>query len=425
MQFSRRHFFRSAGLVAAGFASPAGADATAFHPSARAAVEQAHEQLFSRFVDAHGIILDYEGDLPTPEDCALGRPNAIGWWSPIENGPMFTGLYLPAVIERARRSGNDRDRDKVRRLADGLIKCASVSDVPGFVARGVGSDGVCHYAMGSDDQTHPWFQGLHACVTSGLFGKAEKERLIAKMVEVAGVLRSNGWRCPCDGAFKGQFRGGYRGPLFRDAVRYLYLLRTMHEVTGDAAWLDDYRLPASERPGREDRSRLELCSAGLRADQHEIQNIESHQLWIYVGCQRSLRMLADLETDDAVRAHFLNGLRVNAGAALAAVSRHAEFDNANDATFGHRHWRQVYPAWFPQITQADAERLAKMPADPRLSARKSYEARHVRNPLAAAAIIALNRDPGHRPLIERALCHYDYARLHMAEFLFAECAFFA
>src|SRR5688500_11158250 len=56
------------------------------------AVDMAHAQLFSRHVDRHGIILDYAGDLPTPEDCALGRPNAIGWWSPIENGPMFTGL---------------------------------------------------------------------------------------------------------------------------------------------------------------------------------------------------------------------------------------------------------------------------------------------------------------------------------------------
>ena len=78
--------------------------------------EQAHAELWNRFVDQHGIIRDYVGDLPTPEDCALGKPNAIGWWSPIEDGPMFTGLYLPAVCERARRTGNAVDKEDARRL---------------------------------------------------------------------------------------------------------------------------------------------------------------------------------------------------------------------------------------------------------------------------------------------------------------------
>ena len=81
---------------------------------------------------------------------------------------MFTDLYLPAACERARRTGDAVDKDNVRRLMRGLIKCASVSDVPGFIARGIGTDGRCHYPLGSDDQTHPWFLGLHAYFTSGL-----------------------------------------------------------------------------------------------------------------------------------------------------------------------------------------------------------------------------------------------------------------
>lgn len=56
-----------------------------------AAVERAHGVLWSKFIGDDGLIHDYVGELPTPEDCQLGRPNAIGWWSPIENGPMFTG----------------------------------------------------------------------------------------------------------------------------------------------------------------------------------------------------------------------------------------------------------------------------------------------------------------------------------------------
>ncbi len=86
------------------------------------AVEFAHTTLWSKFIGADGLIHDYVGDLPTPEECALGKPNAIGWWSPIENGPMFTGTYLAAICQRAHRSGAAADREKTRRLAKGLLK---------------------------------------------------------------------------------------------------------------------------------------------------------------------------------------------------------------------------------------------------------------------------------------------------------------
>ena len=182
-----------------------------FHASVPIAVEQAHAELWNGHVDKNGIILDYIGEIPTPEDCSLGRPNSIGWRSPIANGAMFTGLYLPAACERARRSGDPADKANARRLAQGLLKCASVSDVPGFIARGVGTDGKCHYPAGSDDQTHPWFYGLHAYLQSGIPSAGEREQIVDKMKEVANALEAADWKCPCDGAFKGQSRGAFQG----------------------------------------------------------------------------------------------------------------------------------------------------------------------------------------------------------------------
>ena len=88
---------------------------------------------------------------------------------------------LPA----ARLSGAAADREQARRLAQGLLACASVSDVPGFIARGMGTDGKCHYPMGSQDQTHPWFYGLHAYATSGLPDAEERKIVVDKMNEVA------------------------------------------------------------------------------------------------------------------------------------------------------------------------------------------------------------------------------------------------
>ena len=132
-----RHFHLLAALAIVGaISSPVCAQ-----PAVSQAVEKAHSALWANRIDKHGLILDYIGEIPTPEDCALGRPNAIGWWSPIENGPMFTGLYLPAACERARRTGAESDKANARRLAQGLLKCASVSDVPGMIVRGMATDG--------------------------------------------------------------------------------------------------------------------------------------------------------------------------------------------------------------------------------------------------------------------------------------------
>ena len=45
--------------------------------------------------------------------------------------------------------------------------------------------------------------------------------------------------------------------------------------------------------------------------------------------------------------------------------------------------------------------------------------------IAAAAIVALGGGEAERTAVEAALRHYDYAKLNMAEFFFAECAYYA
>lgn len=396
-----------------------------FWDSTAAAVEQAHAMLWKDRVDAHGVILDNLGEIPGPEDCRLGKPNAIGWWTPIENGPMFTGLYLPAACERARRSGKQADQAAARRLAEGLIQCASVSTVPGFIARGMGTDGRCHYPLGSDDQTHPWFYGLHAYLASGIPGAEERVRIVAKMQEVAAVLQETGWRCPCDGAFTGQFRGHFHGALFRDAVRLLFMLRAMEEVVGDGIWLERYRQAAIERPKGSERTRAEICAEGYALDREAIAHIDEAQLWIYVGSQGSLAKLAALETDPALRDRYRAGLDANARNARAAMSACQNFDNQDAKVFGDIHWREAFPTWRPQATQAEAEALSRVSDKAVRGERKHYESKFMRNPLAAAAVVALAGGGEAREEIEATIRHYDYSRLYRSEFFLAECAFYA
>lgn len=389
------------------------------------AVERAHAETWRRFIDGHGIMRDYVGELPTPEDCRLGKPNAIGWWSPIENGPMFTGMYLHAVVERARRSGAASDREQARRLAQGLLKCASVSDVPGFVARGVGSDGKCHYPLSSDDQMHPWFLGLQAYLLSDIPTAAERAVLVAKVKEVAEVLQAHEWRVPCDGAFKGDFRGGFKGEHFRDAARYLHLLRATYEITGDAVWLERYRRALDEKPAGSAETRREICALGCPRDLSFIPNLERNQFWIYVGTQAGLARLAAVETDAPTKAAYRQGLVVTARSATPSVGTHVQFDNADQGFFGTADWRAAHPTWFPQPTQAEAERLARIVDPKKRGPRKNYEAAYMRHPLAAAAVVALAGEASARPQVLKAIRHYDYAKLNMAEFFFAEVAYYA
>lgn len=389
------------------------------------AIERAHAETWRRFVDEHGVMRDYVGELPTPEDCRLGRPNAIGWWSPIENGPMFTGMYLNAVVERARRSGAAVDREQARKLARGLLKCASVSDVPGFVARGVGSDGKCHYPLSSDDQMHPWFLGLQAYLASDIPTAEERKELVAKVREVADALESYGWKVPCDGAFKGGFRGGFKGEHFRDAARYLHILRATYEMTGDVVWLERYRRALDEKPTGSAETRREICALGCPRDLGFIPTLEKNQFWIYVGTQAGLAHLASVETHADTKAAYRKGLDVTAQFARSSVDTHAMFDNADQGFFGTADWRAAHPTWFPQPTQAEAERLAKIVDYKKRGPRKNYEATWMRHPLAAAAIVALAGETSARPAVLKAVRHYDYAKLNMVEFFFAEVAYYA
>ena len=389
------------------------------------AAEKAHAVLWSKFIGEDGLIHDYVGELPGPADCELGRPNAIGWWSPIENGPMFTGSYLAAICERARRTAAPGDREKARRLAKGLLACASVSDVPGFIARGMGTDGKCHYPMGSQDQTHPWFYGLHAYATSGIPDAEERKIVVDKMKEVADALEAVNWKCPCDGAFRGQSRGDFKMFRHHGAAMYLFILRAMYDVTGDRVWLERYHKAATERSETSGKTRLDICAEGYPHDHEQIKNIDRGLLWIYVSSQGGLARLADWETDENARTQYRAGLAVNARGALAVIDVYKTFDNNDSKVFGHARWREAYPDWFPQKTQADAERMASTGDRKIQGKRKSYEAGRMRNPLAAAALISL---AGYREgfdKVRQAICHYDYAKLNMAELFFAECAYYA
>lgn len=281
-------------------------------------IESAHEELWRRFILPDGNFLDYSElngtvFLPEPGECRRGFPNALSWCTPLSNSTFFSGLYLASLLKRYQRSAESDLIPKVKVLVHGLLRAARVSAVPGFVARGIASDGVSHYPCGSDDQTHPWFFGLFAYVESGIPSKSERTEIIDQMSTVARALLLNGWRCPCDGMFIGFSRGDFLPSSmdFRSVTRYLFILKIMAELTRDQEWKQAYQSASLGAPAGEALKRGKICREGYMRDLSLLPGLAAgSSLWITAGSVASLSRLAALEEDLDLLDDYRQGERI-------------------------------------------------------------------------------------------------------------------
>jgi len=392
-----------------------------------AAVDRAHAELWRRFGDPHNLVLDYtalDGSYlhPTPEDCRAHRPNALSWGVPVEEGAMFNGLYLDALCTCWKLTRSDDARAKARRLVDGLLFLASLGNTPGFIARGVATDGATTYPMGSNDQTTPWLYGIWRYLRDGLSEPAEREQLVSRFVEVVAALDRCGWRMPCDGG-PSPYRGTFTHSTWEGAPRLPFVMKVMHELTGDGHWQQRHLDAVHEPVGKAGCTRLDLCRTGMVFDpgqglRHSWTGSEG------VAC---LRALWELETDAALRAAYTQGLRASAELAAQSLPLCAEFD-VDGAQHFEPNGRVMNEAWQPQHSEADAVAVANAGlrvqhrASPRLHLEKDY----VREPCFAAWVVTLCPDARFVAQHQEALCtvlrHYRYDRLHLSQFFPVESA---
>lgn len=392
------------------------------------AVEKAHNELWRRFVDEHHLILDYvglKGEIvrPTPEDCRDMKPSALSWGVPNEDGPMFNGLYLDAACNRWLITRKDEDRAKARRLIDGLIKVSTIGKTPGFIARGIATDGKTTYPMGSNDQTTPWLYGIWRYVTDGVAkDEAEKKDLVARFIEQVTVLDQNGWKMPTDGP-PSKYRGDFLKPGWEGAPRILFVTKAMHHFTGDAKWQELYRDFANEKIGRNLRTRLEFCRTGMVFDPGQG---ERHS-WTGSEGVICLRALWEMETDPAWKAAYAEGLRHSAELSAKSLGLIEKFD-VNGMEVFNVDWRVMNGAWKPQHSEQDAVDVAIVglrvqgKASPRMHIEKDY----LREPCFAAWVVTLCPDRelvmSHRAAIEKVITHYDFRRVYLSQFFPVESA---
>jgi hypothetical protein len=393
----------------------------------QSSAEKAHSEIWRRFVDEHNVVLDYcdlDGKIirPTPQDCREHKPSALSWGVPVEDGPMFNGLYLDAMVNRWKLTRNEADRVKARRLVDGLLFLSSLGNTPGFIARGVATDGKTTYPMGSNDQTTPWLYGLWRYVRDGLAEPAERGKLIEKFCEQVKVLVANGWRMPCDGG-PSKYRGGFDKPTWEGAPRLLFVMKAMREFTGDAQWQQRYLVAANEKVGKAERSRLEICRTGMVFDPGQ----GKRHSWTGSEGVICLRGLWEMEADPALRAAYAQGLRASAELSAKSLPLCREFDVNGKEHFEHD-WRVMNEVWKSQHSEAETVEVANagLRVQGRHSPRLNLEKNYVREPCFAAWVVTLCPDDKfvaqHRAAILDIIAHYRYDRLYLSQFFPVESA---
>jgi hypothetical protein len=388
------------------------------------AAEQAHAEIWRRFIDKYGIMIDFADmdgsvSLPTPEECRLGKPNALGWWSPIENGAMFNGLYMDAAVNRWKHTKSESDAAKARKLMEGLLLLNSISEVKGFVGRGVSTDGKSHYPMGSNDQSSPWFLGLWCYWESGLTTDAEKQRITKHLVETADAILDLKWSMPAEQPF-GR-RGAFSSFTFDSAPRMLLVCKVLHAVTGEAKWDKLYQSALIERGGKENRTRLEVCEHGM------VFEYARYHTWTSCTCVGAVRALWEMEKDETIRAAYAKGLQASADLAFKSLPMALKFDHNDPARF-EMNWRLMNEEWKPQQTEQEAQALAhvQLRSFMKVAPRRGKETEFVREPTAAAWVVTLAPDAAilkqRAADVERVISHYDYTKLYYSQFFWVESA---
>lgn len=301
-----------------------------------------HELVWRRFVRMpYGHVIDYAAPdgtvyIPTAEECEKAIPNPLGWWTPIENGAFFTGLYAYALIAKYNHCKDDQTAEEISVLMNGLFLLQDVGKVAGFIARGVAEDGSSHYPFSSEDQFAPWVLALYSFYRSELC--TCKELLKERLLRALTAVRDNGWNIPCD--VEGLYYCSWGNTAaWRGVSKLLFCARVIYELTGEEKDLRLYNRLTTGCPTDSVYTRLEIASHGYSHDL--IAFLGAKQSWICACAHFALRELLSLDADN--RNYFKIGLQSNGITALSVIDDMKKYDNQEGGF--DVNWRPINSLW--------------------------------------------------------------------------------
>ena len=307
-------------------------------------LERLHHQVWSRFVRMpQGHLLDYadpngETTIPTAQECARSMPNVLGWWTPIENGAFFGGLYAYALIEQYERAPDKKAAEEIQILIDGLKHLEDVAAVDGFIARGVADDGASHYPFSSEDQVVPWILAMHAYLRSSLCKTPNEIR--ERLLRTLRPMKENGWRVLTD--VEGMLLGSWEASgSWRAVAKVLYCARVYSMLTEDPEDLKHYETLRDSAPAGGPLLRKEVVAAGFAHDMVQFQSLK--QSWIFLASHLGLKELAVLDPEHA--GYYREGVRLDGVTAYRMIDEMKHYDNKTDDF--DMNWRRLEPLWKP------------------------------------------------------------------------------
>ena len=395
------------------------------------ALHEIHLTVWSRFINENNLLLDYTElsgniSLPTPDECEQNQPNALGWWSPIENGGFFNGDYLLGLLAAyryAEQTGEDSEirkrKTEIRRLVQGLLLIQDVCETDGCICRGVGSDGYCHYPGSSDDQISPWLLALDAYMESGIPSEGEVKVCRSHLLRQLDGLYANNWTVPGDRP--GFERGSYisRDGVYEAWLGAIHLLTALH-IYGKV--LPEKRalfMKYWNEPLFDGKSPKMLIEEGL-------PEFRVNSIWYLSHSCYALRMFQDRQEEE-VRKICRKCLRQVAEMTLPCLRRWQDY--VPGLSFDPD-WRKMLIPWKPQNSCSEAAALACGEMGflwhRKISPAIGMEKNSILDFSAAMWLMMISQDSSLIKLsmeeLRKAAPMIPWSRLHYAGFFFVENA---
>lgn len=123
--------------------------------------------------------------LPTPSEIKKREPNPCGWGTGMEDSMINAGAVMAMLCEMFECTMNDDLKEYAGMIFKGMVSCAEVHGVKGFIARSICiNDGKSVYPESSRDQYTHYVHGMWKFYNSPLSNDAQR----GKMIEIIDNL---------------------------------------------------------------------------------------------------------------------------------------------------------------------------------------------------------------------------------------------
>ncbi|MGI6653346.1 MAG: hypothetical protein ACOX55_04455 [Christensenellales bacterium] len=418
------------------------------HTNVNQSIQVAFQTLESRFINPEtGLLFNYTNtdgtvQLPTEEECSLGKPNHLSWNCPLEDGAYYNGLYLDALVNRALYMNCLDAKRAAERTAKGLLSLLVCGPESGFIARGYIGKHKYHYRAGSNDQTFPWFYGLWRYARSSICIGDAKATCISSVEQVAMALHHREFKIPSDPPEMGD-RGNYMLPNPADVAKLLFICRALYDLTSKDIWLERYNEYLKACPIGSNQTRFEILSRGAGFEPYDGQSvfycladgeamehvfgekkpIITTQLFTRSMVDIALRGLMDMTMGEPEWEVFRQALIGDAKHLLTHIPRYKGYISSQAPDFSDN-WRVMNALWHPHNNMRETGVLAwrQMPLWFRECPRFPYENAFVREPLYAGYVVALcgtEEIPDAKEALSSMLTYYHWDTLYTSTFYVA------